>query len=248
MATSHTRTRAALAVTGVVLLLLAATPALALGQTTAISAQDATVNALLAQDGGVPALQAEVRPQLSAPNPVDDAEIAKAESDPQLADQLVADAATDPALAAQLLIRAGKITTTTAVSGASLPPAPQPALALEAVTPYTTRCYGGVLSRSTYSVFGITVAWDQAAATGWCSNGSGITQVSWAFPTYAASGYCWRSIYDAHGPDYSFPFSGPYATVDHAIAHDVIGFGVPDQGCVISYATLDAPLRIWYDG
>lgn len=60
------------------------------------------------------------------------------------------------------------------------------------------------------------------------------------------TGHCWESTKDYHGPDYAFPFSGSYATVDHAIANDELGIGY--RGFCYSDQHLDAALRIWFDG
>ncbi len=223
----------------------AVAPHAALGSTTAISAQDAAVNALLARDAGVAGLQTAVRAQLFALNPADDAEIVQTESDPALAGELLVDARTDPALAAQLLMLGTETTQSGSVAATTLP-TPQDTPTLGGLTSDSTHCYGGVYTRTTCSILGVTMGWDQAEATGWCTNGSGITLVSWAYPPYAATGYCWESTKDYHGADYAFPFSGSYATVDHAIADAELGIGY--RGFCYSDQHLDAALRIWFDG
>ena len=114
----------------------------ALGSTTAISAQDAAVNALLARDAGVAGLQTAVRAQLFALNPADDAEIVQAESDPALAGELLVDARTDPALAAQLLML-GTATTQSGSVAATTLPTPQDTPTLGGLTSDSTHCYHG---------------------------------------------------------------------------------------------------------
>jgi len=212
--------------------------------TTSISPGDTTANALAVQGASNPALFSQAEAALYTPNPVDDAQLAAAKSDPALARQLVSESASDPALAAQLLMHSTSSQSTIGSSVAQVENA-------AGVTPDAQHCYGTVGDRETEYYLGITEGWDETTAS-WCTgpDDGAIVSVTWAFPYFTGATFCWDSNTGApisyNGPDDAFPWDGSHATVDHALDDGELGTGV--NGVCYPENNLEAPLRIWYTG
>jgi hypothetical protein len=109
-------------------------------------------------------------------------------------------------------------------------------------------CYGGVYSRTTYSVVGVNVAWTQTEVGGWCT-GPGKTMIvsvnGWTFPEWIGGGMCNAYDYSVHAGEGTSDGAG-HTNWAHGIHVLSVGYGV--NGACATTKTIEAALRIRYDG
>jgi hypothetical protein len=162
------------------------------------------------------------------------------------------------ALVQQALQLSGTVTTTTngLVAGqspfaeASAATASTAVVSTDEATPAASgnTCYGGILSRTTYTLLGVSVAWTQTEVGGWCT-GPGKTMIvsvdGWTFPEWIGGGMCNAYDYSTHAGEGQSDGNG-HTNEAHGIHVLGVGYGV--NGACPTVKTIEAALIIWYNG